>query len=215
MEENKKNTGLIIALIIFIILTLLLGGYIAYDKFLSNKSNGLSDEINEEINVGENEINDEFEQSNSEKISLAKENETYTKDKLIINFKGNKVPEGDDYYKYTADIKYDDKTIDNSFFNDKNNYRIWSENMASSFEIYKINNVYILNSMIARQCFSSEIMIFNTNGEVLKTFSVVDVSIEGNTITIIEASDNSNCMKSDTKTYKYNISDSSLIQINN
>ena len=43
--EGKKNNGLIIALIIFIIITVVLGSFIIYDKTLNNQNK--NDEINE------------------------------------------------------------------------------------------------------------------------------------------------------------------------
>ncbi len=48
MEEKSKNNGLIIALIIFIVISLVLGGFIIYDKVLNNKTN---DTHNTEANL--------------------------------------------------------------------------------------------------------------------------------------------------------------------
>ena len=39
MEEKNNNKGLVIALIIFIVISLVLGGYICFDKFIKNKDN--------------------------------------------------------------------------------------------------------------------------------------------------------------------------------
>ena len=39
MEEKNNNNGLVIALIIFIVISLVLGGYICFDKFIKNKDN--------------------------------------------------------------------------------------------------------------------------------------------------------------------------------
>lgn len=61
--EEKKNTGLIIALIVFIILTISLCGFIVYDKVLKPKEDNPIIETNtekkqentfEETNTGEN-----------------------------------------------------------------------------------------------------------------------------------------------------------------
>ena len=112
-------------------------------------------------------------------------------------------------------IKYDDKDIDSTFFNDKNNYRIWSHNMAADFKVYKIENTYILVSFIAKQCFCGEVMIFNTNGDVLKTFTSSDFDIDGSSIKI-RTSDNGQCMgpdwESHVKEYNFVISESKLIE---
>lgn len=57
MEENKNNKGLIVLIIILIIMVLGLGGYIVYDKIISNKST----ETNEN-NKQPNETNEEEQQ---------------------------------------------------------------------------------------------------------------------------------------------------------
>ena len=45
MEEKSKNNGLIIALIIFIVISLALGGFIIYDKVLNKNNNSHSNEV--------------------------------------------------------------------------------------------------------------------------------------------------------------------------
>lgn len=56
MEEKSKNKGLIIALIVFVIISLILGGFIIYDKVLNNdnsspNNNKIDNVQNAEINL--------------------------------------------------------------------------------------------------------------------------------------------------------------------
>lgn len=64
MEEKNKNTGLIISLIFFIIVSIGLGGYICYDKFIANN--------NDNTNVS-NTKNKEKENHPFEEVSLTSE----------------------------------------------------------------------------------------------------------------------------------------------
>ena len=154
-------------------------------------------------------------QTNQQIIELSKENESFDFDKLHLDFYGIKTDDGEDYYKYTLKTTYDNKEIASDFFNDKDNYRIWSRNMAADFRVFKIDEVYIFVSFIAKQCFFDEIMIFNTNGDVLKTFTTAEFSIDGQNI-VIKTSDNGQCMgdnwEKHVTEYKFKINDSKLIE---
>ena len=150
-----------------------------------------------------------------ETIKLTKEKESFDLDKLHLDFEGVTYKTDEGHYQYVLNIKYDGKNIDSTFFNDKNNYRIWSHNMAADFKVYKIENVYILVSFIAKQCFYDEIMIFNTNGDVLKTFTTAHFDIDGSSIKI-RTSDTGQCMgpgaEEHVKEYNYEINNSKLIE---
>lgn len=163
------------------------------------------------INDIKNQLNCNIEY---ETIELLKENESFDFDKLHLKFKGTSAENNKDYYNYILDIYYNNQKIDNQFFNDASNYRIWSKNMTGNFKIYKVDNVYILVSYVAKQCFCNEIMIFNTNGDILKTFSRAEYTISGSNITISE-SDNGQCMgdnwESHITIHKYNISGTKII----
>lgn len=176
--------------------------YVETIQLLAKNGYSVSDAINEETNTYET-------------IELAKEKESFDLDKLHLDFDGvtHKTDEG--HYQYVLNIKYDDKSIDSTFFNDKNNYRIWSHNMAANFKVYKIENVYILVSSIAKQCFCDEVMIFNTNGDVLKTFASSDFDIDGSSIKI-RTSDNGQCMGQDWEShvteYNFVINGSKIVE---
>jgi hypothetical protein len=63
MEEKNRRKGLIVALIIFIVISLVLGGYICFDKFIKNKNSNTnipnSNNANaENVTSFENENND-------------------------------------------------------------------------------------------------------------------------------------------------------------
>jgi hypothetical protein len=58
MEEKRNNKGLIIALIIFIVISLVLGGYIVYDKVLKTENNSQSNEVIEKENTSTNNKTD-------------------------------------------------------------------------------------------------------------------------------------------------------------
>lgn len=176
--------------------------YVETIQLLAKNGYGESDAISEVTNT-------------YEKIELTKEKETFDINRLHLDFEGVTYKTDEGHYQYVLNVKYDGNEIDSSFFNDKDNYRIWSYNMAANFEIHKINNVYVLISTIARQCFGSEVMIFNTNGNVLKTFTRADSKIDENGIKI-RTSDNGQCMGSDWEThvteYNYIVNDDKLIE---
>lgn len=54
---EKKNTGLIVLIVVLSIAVLGLGGFIIYDKVLNNDSKNNSNEINKEDNENKNENN--------------------------------------------------------------------------------------------------------------------------------------------------------------
>ena len=235
MENQKNNKGVIALLIVIIIILSALCILFATDT-ISFNSNGVNDnaanedintnediDANDQSNVENNDviISDDEDDTNAQEnekyknITLSKENESFDYDKLHLEFNGVPTEEGDGYFNYVLNIKYDGKNINSSFFNDKENYRIWSSNMAANFKVYKIDNIYILISSIAKQCFCDEIMIINTDGDVLKTFTTAEFSIDGQNI-VIKTSDNGQCMgdnwEKHVTEYKFKINDSKLIE---
>lgn len=201
----------------------LLIGIVSTVIFLNNdilkSENNVSTNENNNIidNTNNNEKKEEQnkQQTNPQIIELSKENESFDFDKLHLDFYGIKTNDGEYYYKYTLKTTYDNKEIASDFFNDKDNYRIWSRNMAADFRVFKIDEVYIFVSFIAKQCFFDEIMIFNTNGDVLKTFTTADIDIKDHSIRV-KTSDNGQCMGPDLeehdKTYNFEINGLQLIE---
>lgn len=57
-QEKSKNKGLLVALVVFVIISLLLGGYIVYDKALNNKEKPMNEIIDYESDNNEIENND-------------------------------------------------------------------------------------------------------------------------------------------------------------
>ena len=130
-------------------------------------------------------------------VKLEKKKENYEFGKLSLEFTGNDNGECENCYYYDLDIKYDGKAVADGFFNDVEASRINSSNMAASFTVYKIDEVYILVSNFGSQCFPNNILMFNTEGKTLKMFSNADIEISGRNV-FIEISKGS-CMEEGTK----------------
>lgn len=229
MDNQKNYKGIITILIIIIVILsafciLFATGTISFknndcdnnnDQLIENNEDLENDNITNEEDLNDETINNPEENSNYKSIVLSKAKESFDFDKLHLEFNGTNTETGEEYYNYVLNIKYDGKNVNSSFFNDKENYRIWSNNMASNFKVYKVDNVYILVSFIARQCFGDEVMIFNTNGEVLKTFTRAEFSIDGSSVSI-STSDNGQCMGTDWEKHvtkhNFKITDSKLFE---
>ena len=144
------------------------------------------------------------EEMTKHEIELKKQNEKFEFGKLSLEFTGSVYSEcGEDCYLYSLKTLYDGKEVGKGFFNDEENFRVFSKNMASNFTVYIIGEVYILVSDSGSQCYSKNILIFNTKGETLKMFAAADIEINGKNITIERS--NGSCMEEGTK-YNFEIS---------
>lgn len=215
MKKNKITIILIVIAIIIIATICILFGKNDNNTDINapiinigDQNNDLNNDINEENDDVNNE--EEEEEINYQKVELNKKKETYEFDKLHLEFTGT--PTGEDYFKYLLNIKYNGKKIESTFFNDNKNYRIYSSEMAADFRIYKIEDVYVLVSSIARQCLGSEAIVFNTDGKVLKTFAMAEISVEDNIINVSTSSDD-NCMDlNNYKNSKYKVSGKTITE---
>lgn len=79
MENQKNNKGLVVLLVIFVILTLVLGGFILYDKVLSNENSDVNN------NSNENNSNESIDSINFKFLDDNKNNKQY-----IVKFNENK-----------------------------------------------------------------------------------------------------------------------------
>ncbi len=140
-------------------------------------------------------------------VKLEKANESFKFDQLSLEFQGNKLDECEECYYYFLKTKYNGKDIDDIFYNDDENSRILSSNMAASFKVYKIGKVYLLVSNVGKQCYSNNVLIFNTEGKTLKMFANADITINGKNIDV-EVSPSGNCMGE--PEYKFNFEISGL-----
>jgi len=141
-------------------------------------------------------------------IELQKEKEKFEYGKLSLEFTGSVYTDcGEDCYLYSLETKYDGKEVGKGFFNDEENFRIFSKNMASNFTVYIIDEVYILVSNSGAQCFPKNILIFNTKGETLKMFADADISLDDKNITIERS--NGSCMEEGTK-YNFEVAGTEL-----
>ncbi len=126
-------------------------------------------------------------------VKLEQQNESFEFDKLSLEFTGSKA-ECEGCYHYMLITKYDGKEVGKGFFNDEERFLINSSNMAATFTVYRIEEVYILVSNFGNQCFSHNALIFNTKGETLKMYSSADISINGKKINV-QVSSSGNCME--------------------
>ena len=148
--------------------------------------------------------------TNEYNIDLKEENEKHEFGKLSLEFIGSTYSEcGEDCYLYTLNMKYDGKEVGKGFFNDEENYRVFSSNMAAHFKIHQIDDVYIVVSSIASQCYGKNILIFNTAGETLEMYSNADIRIEGKNIHIDIATSNS-CMEDGQIMHDFEVSGTKL-----
>ena len=139
-------------------------------------------------------------------VNLEKQNEKFETGKLNLEFIGSIYSEcGENCYLYSLNTKYDGKEVGKGFFNDEENFRIFSKNMSASFTIYKIDEIYILVSSSGSQCYPENVLIFNTKGETLQMYSNVDITINNRNIHI-EISPEHNCMKEAEFKYDFEVS---------
>lgn len=138
MEGNKNNTGLVVALIIFIILSMVLGGYIVYDKLNTQP----------EENIKEENKNPDSNTHNEEDNGVSTDNKNNSINKRLYNVDS-------EMHKQRYYLLLDDATYDmNQNFLNKKTY-ILDLNMVNGNEIVKeidlssaftpIANAYINN----------------------------------------------------------------------
>jgi hypothetical protein len=79
----------------------------------------------------------------------------------------------DEGYKYSGVITYKDQIIEQSFFDGSN---IYSYKLTGTFTVYKTQDVYIVVSSIVKQCGGSYVLIMDNTGNVLTTYSDVNIA---------------------------------------
>ena len=127
--------------------------------------------------------NEEYKSDDSVKtIELKSANETLEVDNILnISFAGTKQEEsnGDQqYYEYVAKIAVNGKEVDSKIYNNENDKVIWSENYASRFKVTKVNNVYILDSYVAKQNDGHYVLIISSDGKVLDSYYDVSFMLD-------------------------------------
>lgn len=138
MEGNKNNTGLVVALIIFIILSMVLGGYLVYDKLNTQP----------EENIKEENKDTDSNITNEEDNEVSTDNKNNSINKRLYNVDS-------EMHKQRYYLLLDDATYDmNQNFLNKKTY-ILDLNMVNGNEIVKeidlssvftpIANAYINN----------------------------------------------------------------------
>ena len=143
-----------------------------------NKDYNYTDDVGENTNSNENTYPDNDIESNlniNKNIELKNSyEELIVDDNLKIIFTGTLVREDEfsdeGYYEYIANIYLNNKLLKTNFFDNQNDKVIWSENYASNFKIIKVNNVYFLDSYIAKQVDGHYILVFNEDDDILASY---------------------------------------------
>lgn len=127
MKGNKNNTGLVVALIIFIILSLVLGGYLVYDKLNTQQEENKSTESN-------------IPSEKNNEVSIDNKNNSINKRLYNVDSEDHKQR----YYLLLDDATYD---MNQNFLNKKT--YILDLNMVNGNEIVKEINLSSVLTPIA------------------------------------------------------------------
>lgn len=179
--ENKKISGLQLSLYIIggiFILSLII-------TIITLNLNPTNDNNLNDNNVQQNNGNENTEPSKFDRtiIKLSEPTETCDIDNdLKIEFISNKA-HSEDATLYKADIYLKGNNINNLFFDGSN---IWSEEYTGIFNVYDVDNYYVLVSSVAKQCDGDYVLIIDKDGNTIKTYADVDFSIEKTVISIVD-----------------------------
>ena len=105
---------------------------------------------------------------------------------LKIEFISNKI-NSEDITLYKANIYLKENNINNLFFDGSN---IWSEDFTGIFNVYDVDNYYILVSSVAKQCDGDYVLIIDKDGATIKTYTDVKFDIQK---TVVSIEDNDIC----------------------
>ena len=84
-------------------------------------------------------------------------------------------------------MKLNGETLDNkTLFENKNDKVIWSESYSASFEVYLLNNYYVLISRIGKQINGSYILVLDKKGKVVNSYKDVSTREIDNKINIFK-----------------------------
>ena len=176
-ELQTKNTNKILIIISIIILFIAIS--FSLWKVYSNKEaksnndnleNITDDDSTKEYNIitDKDTKPDDGISSFDKSYSLSEIEESYSIiDSLLIKFIGSPISEVEDKYKYVAEITLNDKKINTGLFEDTNEKVIYSKDFAAQFNVKKINNLYVLQSIIGSQFGGTYFVVLNQNGDVL------------------------------------------------
>ena len=176
-ELQTKNTNKILIIISIIILFIAIS--FSLWKVYSNKeaksNNDNLENITDDNSTKEDNIITDKDTNPDDGISsfdksyrLSEIEESYSIiDSLLIKFIGSPISEVEDKYKYVAEITLNDKKINTGLFEDTNEKVIYSKDFAAQFNVKKINNLYVLQSIIGSQFGGTYFVVLNQNGDVL------------------------------------------------
>ena len=98
-----------------------------------------------------------------------------------------------EYYQYNLDILFNNKKIDSNIFSDVNKKVLWSKTYAASFMVKKVNNYYLLKSMLGKQVNGEYIIVLDNNGNIVNSFSDVTSELKDNTLLILKCVVDKDC----------------------
>lgn len=155
--------------------------------------------------------------NSSEKISLSKDYEQFMFNNLKLEFYGVDASSDtsvDNSYRYVLSIKLGDLDINSNVFSNPNTRYINSDNLSSIFTIYAVDDLYILKSSTGAQINGEYGLIFDNEGNFIKSFENSSFTVDVKKHTLDMSKCFGNPMDEDCVNYSYKISKKSLELVN-
>lgn len=156
---------------------------------------GCGKEENNNI-TGENKPVEKVTFKNDKKeLNLNKDYEKYEINDVILEFYGEEKDEG---YSYVLTLKFGEVEINSSVFSNPYQRFINSSNLNSKFNIYSIDDLYILVASTGASVDGEYGLILDKNGNFIDSYEdrTINVDIKNKTINIsycVDKEDNSTC----------------------
>ena len=151
--------------------------------------------------------------NSSEKISLSKDYEQFMFNNLKLEFYGVDASSDtsvDNSYRYVLSIKLGDLDINSNVFSNPNTRYINSDNLSSIFTIYAVDDLYILKSSTGAQINGEYGLIFDNEGNFIKSFENASFTVDVKKHTLDMSKCFGNPMDADCVNYSYKISKKEL-----
>lgn len=175
--ENEKISGLKLS-------SYIIGGIVIISFVITMISLNIKSKDENNSNNSNLQQNESVENTNPSKfdrtiIKLSEETETSNiDDNLKIEFTRDPMQEA----IYSANIILNGNNINSSLFDGN----VWAEDYTGIFNVYDVDNYYVLVSSVAKQCDGDYVLIIDKNGNTIKTYTDVDFSIEKTVISIVD-----------------------------
>ncbi len=227
---NCKKKFMVLYIVISILGCLLIG-VISWDLVFHGKYvdaiNQIDDEVWNIVNGKDDDCLDddvcELEEpvDDFKKMAIKLENKEErfeVNDDLTLSFDGElekKIDEDEeDAYMYTLKINMNGEDVDSKVFGDSKNRRIYSSNMASSFQVLKMGDLYFFVSMIAAQCDGHTVLVIDEFGHYVNSYDSVgfDANEEHNTFILTDTLDNCS-LTSQVKTRYFHVIGDKILEL--